>query len=126
MFIERIVTNVTRSITSHLFRVMCSSLCPQMAGTFSIVVCTVAAATADSWYKTSTPEENHNLCLDAPSGNAFNGNMLWLWECNGMNAQIWVFDNYQIRYGGDENFCIDAHDMADGEQLMLWECHGME
>lgn len=42
-----------------------------------------------------------------------------------MDSQHWVFDNYQIRYGGDENFCIDAADMSDGTQLMLWECNGL-
>ena len=78
----------------------------------------------ESWWKTITPSENHMLCLDAPGGNAFNGNMLWLWECNGMDSQIWVFDHYQIRYGLDEKFCIDAREMQNGEQLMLWECNG--
>lgn len=79
----------------------------------------------NTWYKTITPNENHMLCIDAPGGNAFNGNMLWLWECNGMDSQIWVFDNFQIRYGLDESFCIDAREMQNGEQLMMWECNGL-
>jgi len=91
-----------------------------------IVTCAVRIVTGESWYKTITPEENHELCLDTPGGNAFNGNQLWLWECNGMDSQHWVFDNYQIRYGGDENFCIDAGDLSDGKQVFLWECNGMD
>jgi len=43
-----------------------------------------------------------------------------------MDSQIWVFDNYQMRYGADENYCIDARDMSDGVQLMLWECNGLD
>jgi len=84
----------------------------------------VAVASADSWYKTITPSGNTGLCLDAPGGSAWNGNMLWLWECNGQDGQIWVFDDYQIRFGADENYCIDARDMSDGVRLMLWECTG--
>jgi len=97
-----------------------------MAAKICIIACAVAVAKADSWYKTITPEENHMLCIDVPGGNAYNGNQLWLWECNGMDSQHWVFDNWQIRYGGDENFCIDAVDMSDGVQLMLWECNGVD
>merc|ERR1740117_2810555 len=97
-----------------------------MAAKFCIAICTVAVANANSWYKTITPYWNHNLCLDLPGANPYNGNTLWLWECNGMDGQIWVFDNYQIRYGADENYCIDARDMSDGVQLMVWECNGMD
>jgi len=92
---------------------------------FCIATLALGFANASTWYKTITPDENHMLCLDAPGGSAFNGNMLWLWECNGQDGQMWVFDNYQIRYGADESFCIDAREMADGEQMMLWECNGL-
>jgi len=84
----------------------------------------LAIASGDSWWKTFTPDGNHNLCLDVPGGNAFNGNPLWLWECNGQDSQIWVFDsNNQIRFGADETFCVDAGDMSNGFQLMLWDCN---
>jgi len=76
-------------------------------------------------YKTITPQDNQDLCLDAPGGNAFNGNQLWLWECNGLASQTWVVDNFQIRYAGDENYCIDSGDMGSGAQLFLWECNGL-
>merc|ERR1719162_2248054 len=81
---------------------------------------------AESWYKTITPSQNTSLCLDLPGGDAHNGNMLWLWECQGVDSQIWVFNNYQVRYGANENFCIDAGEMEDGSQLMLWECNGVK
>merc|ERR1719162_123557 len=71
-----------------------------------------------------------------------------LTECDGKLGQLWVFDNYQnqgkgqncshemcdqgqgqIRYGGDENFCLDILDALDtpekmnsGRRLQLREC----
>jgi hypothetical protein len=78
----------------------------------------------ESWYKTITPGDNSNLCLDLPGDDASNFNQLWLWECNGQESQRWVFDNWQIRFGADESKCIDAGDMSDGMQLFLWDCNG--
>lgn len=77
-----------------------------------------------SWYKTITPSSNTNLCLDLPGDDASNGNLLWLWDCNGQESQRWVFDNGQIRFGADESKCIDAGGMSNAEQLFLWDCNG--
>lgn len=77
-----------------------------------------------TWYKTITPSENTNLCLDLPGDDSHDGATLWLWECNGGESQRWVFDNYQLRFGADESRCIDASDMASGTQLFLWSCNG--
>jgi len=87
----------------------------------------LTAKSTDSWWKTITPQETidngHPLCIDLPSGNPFDGTRLWLWDCNGHDSQIWVFDNFQIRYGADEQYCLDAGDMQDGTQLYLWTCN---
>lgn len=83
-----------------------------------------ASNVSESWYKTLTPSDNNDLCIDVPGGYAYNGNSLWLWSCSGMASQIWVFDNWQVRYGADENYCLDAGDMGNGQQLFLWECNG--
>jgi len=96
-----------------------------MARKASIVLSAVAVANGQEWYKTITPEENQDLCLDAPGGIAYNGNSLWLWECNGMASQTWAVDNNQIRYAADESYCIDSGDMGAGTQLFLWECNGL-
>jgi len=81
-----------------------------------------AVASSESYYITITPL-NSKLCVDLPGGGAYNGNQLWLWECNGAGSQIWVWQDYQLRYGADERFCIDAGDQSDGTQLFLWECN---
>jgi hypothetical protein len=74
--------------------------------------------------QTITPSSNTELCLDVPSDSAFDGNSLWLWECNGGESQLWLFDNWQIRFAADESKCIDSGDMSDGTQLYLWDCNG--
>merc|ERR1712028_177458 len=58
------------------------------------------------------------------------GTKLFLLECDGTDDQKWVFENSQIRYGADENFCVDALDVTVGEpegqpgsQLVLWDCN---
>jgi len=85
--------------------------------------------------ETISPSQNHNLCFDVPGGNAYNGAKLWLWECiDGMDSQKWLQHtsktsgvlHWQIQYGMDERFCIDAPDLSDGTQLQLWECSGAD
>jgi len=85
---------------------------------------------ASSWYKTITPSDHPLLCLALWSGSKpVDGTKLFLLECDGTDDQKWVFDNSQIRYGADENFCVDALDMTDSDlegqlsQLELRDCN---
>merc|ERR1712028_289433 len=85
---------------------------------------------ASSWYKTITPSDHPLLCLALWSGSKpVDGTKLFLLECDGTDDQKWVFDNSQIRYGADENFCVDAIDMTDSDlegqlsQLELRDCN---
>ena len=87
---------------------------------------TEEADVQDSSLKSIRTSGKDALCVDLPGGDLFNGNLLWLWECNGMDSQNWVVDNNQLRYGANESFCIDARDVSDGTQLMLWECNGSD
>merc|ERR1711865_712846 len=70
--------------------------------------------------------KNDDFCVDLPGSEPYNGNEVVLWKCNGMDSQTWVIDNHQIRYGAQEDFCIDARDGSSGTQLMLWECNGSD
>lgn len=85
---------------------------------------TPAPSPPPSYYKTITPSSNTNQCLDVPGDSAYNGALLWLWECDGGESQRFVFDNYQLRFGADESKCVDAGDMSNGMQLYLWDCNG--
>jgi len=98
---------------------MMSFRCMHLSLVFGSVV-------ADSYYKTITPLKNALLCLELAGSKQANGEMLSLLECNGKDDQIWVFDNFQIRYGADEKFCVDAADMTIDNQLTLWECNGLQ
>lgn len=71
-----------------------------------------------------------NKCLDLPEGKTDNGNMLQIWDCNGMTNQQWLFDSgsWRIKYAGDSGKCIDALGWGGsggaGTQLGIWDCNG--
>jgi len=73
-----------------------------------------------------------NKCLDLPGGNTNNGNLLQIWDCNGMTNQQWLFDSgsWRIQYGGDSGKCIDALGWSAnggaGTKLGLWDCNGRD
>lgn len=67
-----------------------------------------------------------NLCLDLATGHGTN--TLQLWECNGLENQLWNFDygSYQITWGGNPNMCIDSgKDLKPGTSLYLTNCDGL-
>jgi len=71
-------------------------------------------------------------CLDLPGGDTTNGNKLWMWDCNGLENQKWVFVTYangagKIVYAQDPSKCVDVPggDFANGNQLALWDCNGL-
>jgi len=71
-----------------------------------------------------------NKCLDLPGGSTNNGNLLQIWDCNGMTNQQWLFDSgsWTIRYGGNSGKCIDALEWSGnggaGTKLGIWDCNG--
>lgn len=79
-------------------------------------------APAPSWYKTIEADTNHSLCVNLNNGSIpYNGIEVGLHTCSGADSEIWAFDNYQIRYGADESYCIDTNN----RDLFLWECNGV-
>jgi len=78
-------------------------------------------------------------CLDLPLGDTRNGNLLWMWDCDGLENQQWIYDTsknknsdgfadrpYQLKYAADPSKCIDVPggDYSDGTPLWLWDCNG--
>jgi Ricin-type beta-trefoil lectin domain len=67
-------------------------------------------------------------CLDL-NNNPYNGAKIQLWDCNGSDAQKWVYDTEglirrkQSYIGGYDvsKWCIDANSGAAGQALLLWE-----
>ncbi len=65
-----------------------------------------------------------NLCLDIPSNNQVDGNVLQVWNCNGTGAQNWTRNNSgEIRIGSK---CVDVaySGTANGTDVWLWNCNG--
>jgi hypothetical protein len=68
-----------------------------------------------------------NKCVDLPNANTTNGNRLQLWDCNGTNAQRWLFmSDGTIRSGVNTNKCIDlpGWNTADGTPIQIYDCNG--
>lgn len=66
-------------------------------------------------------------CLDVPGGKATAGNVLDLWDCNGLANQHWLFhSDGTIRYSGDTTMCIDVSGGAlkQGTHVQLEKCSG--
>ncbi|ORZ39860.1 hypothetical protein BCR44DRAFT_54811 [Catenaria anguillulae PL171] len=79
--------------------------------------------TADTW----------RYCLDVPGGNAFAGQRVRWWKCNGSSAQAWF--HFRDPGSGDSfwkpftnpKLCLDAlggsGQRGHGQQVGLWHCH---
>jgi len=66
-------------------------------------------------------------CIDLPGGDTSNGNLLQIWDCNGMDNQKWIFDpgTWRIQYGSNTGKCIDKLGKGGpGTQLGIWDCNG--
>jgi len=69
---------------------------------------------------------NHNLCFDLAGGKQDNGTPIQVWQCNGLENQLWYFPAgaWKIMLAVNNNKCIDAGSMRDGTFLFLWDCNG--
>merc|ERR1719502_669585 len=66
-------------------------------------------------------------CLDLPGGSTTNGNLLQIWNCNGLGNQRWFFNpgSWRIQYAGNPEKCIDALGGGKyGTKLGIWDCNG--
>lgn len=75
---------------------------------------------------TISPNADPTQCLDATQDVV---PLLQLWECNGLESQLWYFDSgsYKIQWGGDRSMCVDAgSSVTGGTRLILWNCNGLE
>lgn len=63
-----------------------------------------------------------NKCLDLTNGLTIDGTLLQIWDCNGTNAQKFIYNNktHQIKSVLDTNKCIDSG-RSDGK-IHIWSC----
>jgi hypothetical protein len=66
-------------------------------------------------------------CLDLQGGSTANGNLLQIWDCNGLANQKWFFNpgSWRIQYAANPDKCIDALGGGKyGTSLGIWDCNG--
>jgi hypothetical protein len=59
-------------------------------------------------------------CIDLAGGDITNGNKIQLWDCNGKDSQLWVYDGLYIRYKGNNQKCIDTGSVSKASKLQIW------
>jgi hypothetical protein len=74
----------------------------------------------------ATFSTKNNKCLDVPGSNFASGQQLQFWDCNGTNAQDWIwFSDQSIRPAAATYLCIDVYhsNWHDGTPIQLFNCN---
>lgn len=67
------------------------------------------------------------LCLDVQWGNPAAGTPVWLWDCNGGDAQRWVYDRKSGTISNPAfGKCLDVQwaSAVAGTPVWIWDCNG--
>lgn len=75
----------------------------------------------------NNPSLNSSFCLDLFGRQTDNGSLIDVWQCDGTQGQLWIFEpgSYRIRSSISSKKCIDATDMNIGTQLKIWDCNDL-
>jgi hypothetical protein len=68
-----------------------------------------------------------NLCLDVQWGNPASGTPVWIWDCNGGNAQKWIYERQSGRIRNPVfNKCLEiqSDNPAPGTSARISDCNG--
>ncbi|TNE47009.1 MAG: hypothetical protein EP344_19865, partial [Bacteroidetes bacterium] len=79
-------------------------------------------------------QSHQNLCIDLSQSNTSNGNNIQLYNCNGTNAQKWIFDGMTqtIRSVVNPDKCMQIVKNTDGNvygkrsNVQIWDCNGSD
>ena len=90
--------------------------------------------TAEQWYFDGLAikmRDHQNLCIDLSSSNTDNGNNIQLYNCNGTNAQKWIYDGMtqSIRSVVNPDKCMQIQHNGDGaygkrSNVEIHDCDG--
>ena len=90
--------------------------------------------TAEQWYFDGLAikmRDHQNLCIDLSQSNTSNGNNIQLWDCNGTNAQKWIYDGMtqSIRSVVNPDKCMQIEYNSDGaygkrSNVQIYDCNG--
>ncbi|MEZ5038691.1 MAG: ricin-type beta-trefoil lectin domain protein [Saprospiraceae bacterium] len=91
------------------------------------------ANTAEQWYFDGLAikmRNNQNLCVDLSQSNTSNGNNIQLYNCNGSNAQKWIYDGMtkSIRSVVNPDKCMQIEKNTDGvygkrSNVNIYDCN---
>ncbi len=92
--------------------------------------------TAEQWYFDGLAikmRDHQNLCIDLSSSNTSNGNNIQLYNCNGTNAQKWIYDGMtqSIRSVVNPDKCMQIDKNGDGvygkrSNVEIHDCDGSQ
>ncbi|KAH6871957.1 19 kDa protein having G-X-X-X-Q-X-W motif-containing protein [Coprinopsis sp. MPI-PUGE-AT-0042] len=75
------------------------------------------------------PLNTTTKCLDVRGGVLANGTPVQIYDCNGSEAQRWIYNwnqDFSLRLA-HTNFCVDAGSnflpQPNGNQLKIWDCY---
>ncbi|MCB9053611.1 MAG: ricin-type beta-trefoil lectin domain protein [Lewinellaceae bacterium] len=90
--------------------------------------------TAEQWFFDGLAikmRDHQNLCIDLSQSITNNGNNIQLYNCNGTNAQKWIYDGMtkSIRSVVNPDKCIQIEKNTDGvygkrSNVQIWDCNG--
>ena len=77
--------------------------------------------------------DHQNQCIDLSQSNTDNGNNIQLYDCNGTNAQKWLYDgmNRSIRSVVNPDKCMQIELNTDGvygkrSNVTIYDCNGSD
>ncbi len=92
--------------------------------------------TAEQWYFDGLAikmRDHQNLCIDLSQSNTSNGNNIQLYNCNGTNAQKWMYDGLtqSIRSVVNPDKCMQIEKNSDGvygkrSNVQIYDCNGSD
>jgi WSC domain/Ricin-type beta-trefoil lectin domain/Glycosyl hydrolases family 32 N-terminal domain len=83
------------------------------------------AATPSAITIASKKERTPSACIDVPGGNAYAGQRLQVWDCNGGTGQRFVWAGSQLQYAANRGLCLslDGNTIArNGTRVTLQPC----
>jgi hypothetical protein len=73
--------------------------------------------------KSGLSTSSQSWCFDLANGDTTNGTPIWLWPCNGTNAQHWTIDSeHYIRSKIDTNKCVVTSGSNLNAGTVIWDC----
>ncbi|MCB0563940.1 MAG: RICIN domain-containing protein, partial [Phaeodactylibacter sp.] len=75
-------------------------------------------------------QAHQDKCLDLSLSQTDNGKNIQLFDCNGTDAQNWIYDGFTkaFRSAIDPGKCLDVTEsnFTNATNIQLWDCNGTD